>query len=138
MVYALRPPVLDELGLLAAVREHVSRFGVPVVVDAPSTLPPLPAAVEITAFRIVSEAVANVARHARATRCTASVGVTGTIWSWMHDDGPETAAWRPGVGSHPCVNASPSSAGPGTPDRPTTVVAVVHAELPLSISGVAS
>ena len=69
LVYAMRPPALDELGLVPALRQQAaglrSRGGRPleVRVDAPEVLPPLPAAVEVAAYRIVLEALTNVARH---------------------------------------------------------------------------
>jgi signal transduction histidine kinase len=73
LVYALRPPVLDELGLVSAIREHVAPYdgaaGLRVTIDAPGQLPLLPAAVEVAAYRIVLEAFTNVVRHARATAC---------------------------------------------------------------------
>src|SRR5579859_254539 len=68
LVYALRPPVLDELGLVTALREHVAQTagaaGLQVTLEAPEPLPPLPAAVEVAAYRIVLEAFTNVIRHA--------------------------------------------------------------------------
>ena len=61
LVYDLRPPALDELGLVSAIREHATRTadvsGLQVVVDVPVSLPPLPAAVEVAGYRIVLEAV---------------------------------------------------------------------------------
>lgn len=75
LVYDLRPPALDELGLVEAVRERASRHsaqaeGFLVTVEAPDKLPPLPAAVEVAAYRIVQEALTNVSRHARASACS--------------------------------------------------------------------
>lgn len=74
LVYDLRPPALDELGLVEALRERASRIeageGIRVTVEAPETLPPLPAAVEVAAYRIVQEALTNVSRHARASACS--------------------------------------------------------------------
>ena len=69
MVYAMRPPALDELGLVPALQQQAlglrNRDGHPVAVDvsAPAEFPDLPAAVEVAAYRIVTEALANVARH---------------------------------------------------------------------------
>ena len=79
LVYAMRPPALDELGLVPALRQQAaglrSRGGRPleVRVDAPEVLPALPAAVEVAAYRIVVEALTNVARH--TTSPTASVSL---------------------------------------------------------------
>ena len=74
LVYDLRPPTLDELGLLAAVRERAAQYsnapdGFHVTVDAPAELPALPAAVEVAAYRIVQEALENVSKHAQARTC---------------------------------------------------------------------
>ena len=75
LVYDLRPPALDELGLVEAIRERAARYGTGdegfrATVEVPAELPPLPAAVEVAAYRIVQEALMNVSRHARANACT--------------------------------------------------------------------
>jgi signal transduction histidine kinase len=73
LIYGLRPPALDELGLVGSLRGLASREGSPttaITVTAPDPLPPLPAAVEVAAYRIVQEALTNVARHAGARFCT--------------------------------------------------------------------
>ncbi|NDJ76126.1 MAG: sensor histidine kinase [Chloroflexi bacterium] len=74
IAYNLRPPALDELGLLGALREHLASAqqhdGVCFSLESPEMLPPLPAAVEVAAYRIVTEAVTNVQRHADASVCT--------------------------------------------------------------------
>jgi len=72
LVYNLRPPILDEWGLVAALREHVAENAlnsVRVSIDAPEPLPPLSAAVEVAAYRIALEALANAIKHAQATIC---------------------------------------------------------------------
>lgn len=77
LVYALRPPVLDEFGLISAIREHIAQVNqagrLHVTFHAPEQLPPLPAAVEVAAYRISLEAVTNVLRHARACSCRVSL-----------------------------------------------------------------
>ena len=70
IAHQLRPPALDALGLVGALRSHAaSHQRVQITVDAPQPLPPLPAAVEIAAYRIVLEALHNVISHAEATSC---------------------------------------------------------------------
>jgi signal transduction histidine kinase len=75
LVHQLRPPVLDDLGLLGAVQAHIRRnqprnqspnFSLHA---SPEQLPDLPAAVELAAYRITMEAVTNVIRHTSASRC---------------------------------------------------------------------
>jgi signal transduction histidine kinase len=72
LVHALRPPALDDLGLAAALYEgtqHCEQAGLRVTVDLPERLPPLPAAVEVAAYRIAQEALTNIVRHAAARSC---------------------------------------------------------------------
>jgi signal transduction histidine kinase len=73
LVYALRPPVLDEFGLVSAIREHVAQYtgpkGLQSTFDVTEPMPPLPAAVEVAAYRIVLEAFTNMINHADATTC---------------------------------------------------------------------
>ena len=83
LVYELRPPALDELGLTGALsahaaQMHAARGHVPVIVEStPDMLPPLPAAVEVAAYRIALEAINNVVRHAKAATCTVSLVLDG-------------------------------------------------------------
>ena len=68
----LRPPGLDEFGLTGALRNHADlyarRTGIEVAVRCEAALPKLTGIVQTTLFRITQEALANVAKHARATR----------------------------------------------------------------------
>lgn len=98
LVYALRPPALDQLGLLGAIREHVRRSPIPVVLDLPETLPELPPALEVAAYRIVTEAVTNVGRHAGASSCTVTISCSAGLRIEVCDDGQGRKAWTPGVG----------------------------------------
>jgi len=76
LVYALRPPALDELGLVSALREAARQEDNPgagaltITVDALEPPPPLPAAVEVAAYWIAREALTNVTRHAGTSACT--------------------------------------------------------------------
>lgn len=107
LVYELRPPALDELGLLGALRAHVHQMGpsAPAVTIAatPDPLPELPAAVEVAAYRIVLEAITNAVRHAEARHCDVRLAVLGDRMAELQisvrDDGRGFAsAVRAGVG----------------------------------------
>ena len=91
LVYNLRPPALDELGLLSALREQIVHYqhqGLHIVVDAPECLPPLPAAVEVAAYRIAQEALTNVVRHAEAQHCLLRLSIDQGAFSLeICDDG---------------------------------------------------
>ena len=89
LVHGLRPPILDELGLLDAVRHHAdlvaSEIDVTVVADH---LPPLPAAVDVAAYRIVTEALTNTLRHAGASAVDVRLQlVDGRLEVEVRDDG---------------------------------------------------
>jgi signal transduction histidine kinase len=87
----LRPAALGDLGLVGAVQAHATRLadgGLEVTVDAPDDLSDLPAAAEVAAFRIVGEAMTNVARHARATRVRVAIRHrAGRLELCVEDDG---------------------------------------------------
>lgn len=94
LVYELRPPALDELGLVGALREQAAHYTtstnaeLQVTVDAPKELPVLPAAVEVATYRIVQEALANVIRHAHASSCWLQLSVVnGTLQVEVTDNG---------------------------------------------------
>jgi two-component system NarL family sensor kinase len=100
----LRPPALDELGLLPALAAFVDRLSsrndtLQVAVQAPDPLPPLPAAVEVAAYRIAVEAITNVARHAHAHSCLLRIDVGDELTVEVRDDGVGVPADHPaGVG----------------------------------------
>jgi signal transduction histidine kinase len=109
LVYGLRPPALDDLGLLGALRESAAQYsakGLSVSVEAPEKLPPLSAAVEVAAYRIAQEALTNVVRHAGASTCTVSLAIdeAGVLCVEVRDDGrgipdpQENSSVRAGVG----------------------------------------
>ena len=105
LVYELRPPALDELGLIGAIREGAAQYtvsqthGLQITVEAPNSLAPLPAAVEVAAFRIAQEALVNVVNHAQAHTCRIYLEVNDMLYLEITDDGvglPEKC--RTGVG----------------------------------------
>ena len=107
VVYNLRPPALDELGLVGALREYVAGFSrdegqgavLKVTVETSAPLPHLPAAVEVAAYRIVQEAVTNVIRHAHAQLCCVRFQVRDALQIEVRDDGKGLdPTERPGVG----------------------------------------
>ncbi len=88
----LRPPVLDRLGLAAALeelaREVEARSGLAMVLDVDRVEEPVPWLHAITLFRIVQEALTNVVRHAQAS--AVSIDLRGTEAAWLltvKDDG---------------------------------------------------
>jgi signal transduction histidine kinase len=91
LVYELRPPALDDLGLVSALRQHAARTsqveGLNISVEVSEPLPPLPAAIEVVAYRIALEAMTNVVRHARATSCVVRLWLTDALHLEITDDG---------------------------------------------------
>ena len=116
LIYGLRPPALDDLGLVAALRQQAESHGFVIedegmrnragsvlfFMEAPEELPSLPAAVEVACYRIAQEALTNVSRHARARTCRVGLSVdraTAMLELEIADDGvgmPEGR--RAGVG----------------------------------------
>lgn len=104
LVHGLRPPALDDLGLVPAIRQQADSYGfaekgaanetadgtTTFSLDVPRDPPVLPAAVEVAAFRIAQEALANVARHARARSCRLRLSVdrpSGALELEVSDNG---------------------------------------------------
>jgi ligand-binding sensor domain-containing protein/signal transduction histidine kinase len=73
----LRPPLLDEMGLVPALKGYLEneaeRTGLAIEVHGDAAIDGLPPEIEITAFRVAQEAVTNVVRHARARRVSVSI-----------------------------------------------------------------
>lgn len=76
MLLDLRPALLDELGLMPALRWYLAQvsdlWGLPIEFEGGKTAR-LPDHLEVAAFRIVQEAVSNVARHAKASKASVQV-----------------------------------------------------------------
>jgi signal transduction histidine kinase len=74
LVHDLRPPALDELGLIGALRNGVTQLnasasGTMIALQVPEAMSPLSAAIEAATYRIVMEAITNVLKHANAHQC---------------------------------------------------------------------
>lgn len=102
LVEGLRPPSLDQLGLLSALQEFATQNSdgrVQITIEAPETMPNLPAAVEVAAYRIATEAITNVLRHAQAQSCQVQLAVNGPLTLTIIDNGIGVPAVLPtGVG----------------------------------------
>ena len=105
LVDNLRPPALDELGLVGALRQRADQLAwradgesVDVRLDVPDQVPVLPAAVEVATYRIATEALTNVVRHSRATGAVVRLRCGERLELSITDDGVPNGAWPPGVG----------------------------------------
>jgi len=89
---ALRPSLLDDLGLLSAVRSLVAQLAreeqIEATLDAPPAMVALPRDRELALFRAAQEGITNVLRHARATRLHLTMRIEGDdVWLTVDDDG---------------------------------------------------
>ncbi len=107
LVDGLRPAALDQLGLVSALRQRAAQHELSAgddafvwTVDADDDVEPLPAAVEVAAYRIALEAVTNAVRHSGARACTVTLARdAGDLLVRVQDDGQGLADGRPaGVG----------------------------------------
>ena len=137
LVHDLRPPALDDRGLVGALAQQAERItdtGGPVVTVEAADLGPLPAAVEVAAYRIVSEALTNVARHAGARRARVELALDdGSVLVEVTDDGTGIAAEaQAGVGLVSLRERAAELGGRSEVTCPPTGGTLVRAWLPLS------
>ncbi|MGI8909968.1 MAG: sensor histidine kinase [Rubrobacteraceae bacterium] len=156
LVHGLRPPALDDLGLVDAIRQQAARHGAldrdptgstnhangtVFSVEAPQgdSLPPLPAAVEVACYRIAQEAITNVSRHAGARACLVRLSPDergGELQLEVTDDGvgvPEDR--RAGVGLSSMRERAEELGGTLTVGPVSTGGTSVLARLPLPGKG---
>ena len=137
LVYDLRPPTLDELGLLAAIRERAMQYtnapdGIQVRVEAPVELPALPAAVEVAVYRIVQEALENVSKHSQAHECIIRFSNHHGLEIEITDDGigiPATIT--PGIGLRSIHERAEELGGSCVIERGVNMGTRVLARLPI-------
>lgn len=136
LVYGLRPPALDDLGLAGAVRALAGEAGAGLVagegpvaeVEVTGDLAGLPAAVEVAAYRIVQEALTNVRKHARARHVRVALHRGDELLVVVADDGVGVPAERrAGVGLSSMTERAAELGGTcavtSEPGRGTTVTA---------------
>jgi two-component system, NarL family, sensor kinase len=137
LVYGLRPPALDQLGLVGALRQQASMLdlaceGLSCEIVAPEPFPALPAAVEVAAFRIVQEALTNVSRHAEARHARVSVSVTADLVLEIEDDGRGLPSDPPtGVGLMSMRERALELGGTFEITRPATAGTRVRVQIPI-------
>ncbi|MEO5886154.1 MAG: histidine kinase [Anaerolineales bacterium] len=103
LVHGLRPPVLDQLGLVEAIRDLARSAQGNLTIDvsaSESAVPKLSAAAEVNAYRIVLEALTNAAKHAHAKYCTVKFEIEPDVFViHIQDDGVGMPKeYRAGVG----------------------------------------
>jgi signal transduction histidine kinase len=133
LVYGLRPPAVDELGLMGAIEEQARAMGgveVHGVVDGD-----LPAAVEVAAYRIALEAMTNALRHGGGRWCRIGVEMNGALQVLVEDDGvglPEH--FRAGVGITSMRERAAELGGTCSVSRREPSGTSVRAVLPVTVS----
>jgi signal transduction histidine kinase len=140
-VNALRPPSLDELGLIPALREGAAQYaqnGLGISVEAPESLPVLPAAVEVAVYRIAQEAMTNVVRHAKASNCWVRIALDeddDLLRLEIEDDGRGMGEeWRAaGVGLHSMRERAEELGGACTVESLSQGGSRVSAQLPCQL-----
>jgi signal transduction histidine kinase len=153
VVNELRPPALDDLGLVAALHVMATKIGesgsdgnegsrpdgplsrdgrLRINIDAPEDLPPLPAAVEVAAYRIIQEALTNVIHHAEAGCAVVRLRLAGDLCLEIADDGVGFNSGRDGgVGLHSMRERAVELSGSCRIDRRPEGGTIVRATLPL-------
>lgn len=142
LVDGLRPPALDELGLMGAIDQQAARLDggadrergtTAIRVEcAPALLPSLPAAVEVAAYRIAVEAMTNAVRHAGARLCRVRLEAAAQLTIEVTDDGGGLPApERPGTGLESMRERAAELGGEVTIERRPEGGTRVIARLPL-------
>jgi signal transduction histidine kinase len=143
LVEGLRPPALDQLGLVSALRQRAHEHNAAAsaagpdrmtwVLDAADDVEPLPAATEVAAYRIVVEAVNNASRHSSSPTCTVRLRRDA---DWLSIQVSDTGVGigspaGPGVGLSSMRERAEELGGSCTLTSEDGVGTVVEARLPL-------
>ncbi|ACZ85575.1 sensor histidine kinase [Streptosporangium roseum] len=132
LVYGLRPPALDDLGLAGALAEMA---GADVAVEVRGDLTGLSAAAEVAAYRIVQEALTNVRKHSRAEVVRVSLERGEDLRVRVSDDGVGVQPGRrSGVGLASMRERAAELGGTCVIGSPPEGGTVVEAVLPLNLN----
>ena len=141
MARDLRPPTLDALGLEGALREQAAGLAAQsgdapvIIVEVPEPLPPLPAAVEVAAYRIAVEALLNVVRHAAAQHCEVRLSLgDDELEIDVVDDGQGSDGRPTGVGTRAMHERAAEVGGEVTIETSAGGGTRVLARLPVDLS----
>ena len=137
LVDNLRPSALEELGLIGALRQSVEQLArradgtaLPIRLDVPDQIPALPAAIEVAAYRVATEALTNIARHSQASEAVIQLRCGESLDVDVIDDGAPNGVWRPGVGLH-AMRERVAQLGGRFEAGPSSSGGLVHASFPL-------
>jgi signal transduction histidine kinase len=142
LVDGLRPAALDQLGLVSALRQRAAQHeltapdgGLIWSVEADEDVEPLPAAVEVAAYRIALEGVTNAMRHSGARSCTVTLHREDHVLSvQVRDDGQGLAFdRRAGVGLFSMRERAEELGGTCTVTSDTSGT-LVDARLPIPVT----
>ena len=140
LVYNLRPPALDDLGLVGALQQSAGNYergDLRFRFHVDDDLPELPAAVETAVYRITQEAMTNVVRHANASLCTITITCTkDKLRLKVQDNGQGLQAdHRSGIGLQSMVERATELNGTCVVKSLPEGGSMVEAELPLEVFG---
>jgi signal transduction histidine kinase len=141
LVYELRPPALDDLGLVEVIRESARRqseAGIAIRVETAGPLERLPAAVEVAALRIVQEALTNIVNHSGATGATVQMAIgADQLDLVIEDDGHGLpATYQAGVGHQSMRERAAEVGGAWQVSNKPEGGVRVSASLPLHVEGI--
>lgn len=109
LMFNLRPPILDDLGVLPALRRYIDQYerenGIPVKMEVKGRRRRFDPSVEVTIYRIIQEALTNVRRHAQARQVIIRFEISqGEVRGVVEDNGkgfdPVGFLTRDGVTGH--------------------------------------
>ena len=127
----LRPPALDELGLVGALEQAARDAGLSLVVDVTETGPLAPA-VEVAVYRIGSEALLNVSRHSGSHEARLVLDrVDDDLVLWVQDEGRGCGNSPTGVGTQAMRERAEELGGALSIGHPAAGGTVVEARIPI-------